>query len=102
MKKSDFFFNLDIAFFDPLFQRFWLLCRDYERGKYNVNEFHFWQGRIFKKLIAEYQLFKWDEAELDFICREMEANNSMLDPFKFTENPFAFIVHPQNCYFLSQ
>ena len=32
----------------------------------------------------------------------MERNNSMLDPTRFTENPFAFIVHAQNCYFLSQ
>ena len=44
----------------------------------------------------------WDEAELDWVCGEMERNNSMLDPTHFTENPFAFIVHAQNCYFLSQ
>ena len=90
------------AFFYLLFQRFWLLRRDYERGRYNESEFCHWQDRIFKKLIAECKLFQWDEAELDYICGEMEANNSMLDPFKFTEDPFAFIVHAQNCYFLSR
>ena len=55
-----------------------------------------------KKLIAEYKQFKWDEAELDWVCGEMERNNSMLHPSHFTENPFAYIVHAQNCYFLSQ
>ena len=39
---------------------------------------------------------------MDWICGEMETNNSMLDPFHFTVNPLAFIVHAQNCYFLSQ
>ena len=69
---------------------------------YNMNEFHYWQDRIFKKLIAECKQFRWDEAELDWVCGEMERNNSMLDPTHFTENPFAFIVHAQNCYLLSQ
>ena len=55
-----------------------------------------------KKLIAEYKQFKWDEAELDWVCGEMERNNSMLQPSHFTENPFVYIVHAQNCYFLSQ
>ena len=58
-------FPVMFAFFYRLFQRFWLLCRDYERGRYNMNEFHYWQDRTFKKLIAEYKQFRWDEAELD-------------------------------------
>ena len=91
-------FPVMFAFFHPL----WLLCRDYERGRYNINEFHYWQDRIFKKLIAEYKRFKWDKAESDWVCGEMERNNSVLDPFYFTEVPFAFIIHAQNCYFLSQ
>ena len=53
------------AFFYPLFQRFWLLRRDYERGRYTMNEFHYWQDRIYEKIIAEYKQFKWDKAELD-------------------------------------
>ena len=53
------------AFFYPLFQRFWLLCRDCERSRYNIDEFHHCQDRIYKKLIAKYKQFKWDEAELD-------------------------------------
>ena len=95
-------FPVMFAFFYPLFQRFWLLSRDYERGRYNIDEFHHCQDRIYKKLIAEYKQFKWDKAELDWVCGEMERNNSMLDPFHFAEGPFAFIVHAQNCYFLSQ
>ena len=64
--------------------------------------FHYWQDRIFKKLIEEYKQFRWDKAELDLVCGEMERNNSILDPTHFTENPFALIVHAQNCYFLCQ
>ena len=90
------------AFFYPLFQRFWLLCRDFERGRYDMNEFRHWQDRIYEKLIAEYKQFKWDKAELDWLCGEMERNNSMLNPFHFSEGAFGFIVHGQNCYFLSQ
>ena len=95
-------FPVMFAFFYPLFQRFWLLCRDYERGRYNIDQFHHWQDRIYEKLIAEYKQFKWDKAELDWLCGEMERNNSMLNPFHFSEGAFGFIVHGQNCYFLSQ
>ena len=41
-------FPVMFAFFYPLFQKFWLLCRNHERGRYNMNEFHYWQDRIFK------------------------------------------------------
>ena len=59
-------FPVMFAFFYPLFQRFWLLCRDY-----NIDEFHHWQDRIYEKLIAEYKQYKWDNAELDWVCGEM-------------------------------
>ena len=95
-------FPVTFAFFYPLFQRFWLLCRDFEHGRYNIDEFHHWQDRIYEKLIAEYKLFKWDKAEFDWLCSEMERSNSMLNPFHFSEGVFGFIVHVQNCYFLSQ
>ena len=95
-------FPVMFAFFYPLFQRFWLLCRDYECSRYNIDQFHHWQDRIYEKLIAEYKQFRWDEAELDWVCGEIERNNSILDPTHFTENPYAFIFHAQNYYFLSQ
>ena len=76
--------------------------REFERGRFNMDEFHHWQDRIYEKLIAEYKQFKWSEGELDSVCGEMERNNSMLDPFHFNEGPFTFIVHAKNCYFLSQ
>ena len=59
-----------------------------------------WQDRIFKKLIAEYKQFRWDEAELDWVCGEMERNNSMLDPFHFAEGPFALLFMPETVIFL--
>ena len=46
---------------------------------HNEYEFHYLQDRLFEKLIAEYKLFKWDKAELDWICGEIEANNLMLN-----------------------
>ena len=83
-------FPVMFAFFYSLFQRFWLLCRDDERGRYNMNEFHYRQDRIFKKLIAEYKQFWWNDAELDWVCGKMERNNSMLDPFHFAEGSFVY------------
>ena len=63
-------FPVMFAFFYPLFQRFWLLCRDYERSRYNIDQFHHWQDRIYEKLIAEYKQFKWDE--IGFVAKWIE------------------------------
>ena len=89
------------GFLYPIFQRFWLICKEFEHGMYNEYDLHYLQDRLFEKLIVEYELFKWDKAELDWICGEIEANNLMLNPFDFTQNPIAFIAHAQTCYFLS-
>ena len=67
-----------------------------------MDELHHWQDRIYEKLIAEYKQFKWNKAELDWLCGKMERNSSMLNSFHFSEGAFGFIVHAQNCYFLSQ
>ena len=84
-----------------LYQRYWLICREFELGVYDEHVLDYLQDRLHEKLIVEYKSFKFDEAELDWICEEIEANNLMLNPFDFTENPMAFIVHAQSCYFLS-
>ena len=93
-------FPVMFAFFYPLFQRFWLLCRDFERGRYNMDEFHHWQDRIYEKLIAEYKQFKLDKAELDWLCGEMERNNSMLNPFHFSEGAFVLLFMPKTVIFI--
>ena len=43
---------------------------------------------------------KWDIEELKWICLGLDNNDSMLDPYQFINNEYAYVNHLKNCFYL--
>ena len=62
-------------FLFPLFQQYWLFCREYENHALNLGQFLLLQSRVFEKIHLEWRTFKWDEKELYWICSRIHSKD---------------------------
>ena len=58
------------------------------------------QKNVYVKLREKYENNKWNLKELNWICTMINIGSSLVDPYEFFENQYAYLTHIQNCYFL--
>ena len=71
-------------------------CREYVNKILNLGQFIILQSRVFEKIYQEWNQFKWDEKELNWICSRIHSKDPIVDPSKFDSNPIAYVDHLKN------
>ena len=84
----------------PLFQTYWNFVTRYHSRLLPINHFIILSWRVYEKLKNEWLEWKWDIAELDWICTALDHKCSMLDPQNFVDQPIAYIDHAKTCFLL--
>ena len=98
-KKSGNGKRVMFSFLFPLFQQYWLFCREYQNHTLHLGQFLLLQSRVFEKIHLEWRTFKWKEKELDWICSRIHSKDPVVDPSKFNLNPIVYIDHLKTYYF---
>ena len=62
----------------PLFQTYWNFVTRYHSRLLPINHFIILSWRVYEKLKNEWLEWKWDIAELDWICTALDRKCSML------------------------
>ena len=57
-------------------------------------------SRVFLELKKLWEVNKWDLKELEEICGNIHQHDSAYDPSNFITNPYAYVLHVKNCYYL--
>ena len=88
------------GFLFPLLQQYWFFCCEYENNILNLGQFIILRSRVFEKIQQEWNQFKWDKKELNWICSRIHSKDPIVDPSKFDSNPISYVDHLKNYYFL--
>ena len=84
----------------PLFQTFWNFVTSWHNGLLPINQFIVLSWRVYEKLKKEWLEWKWNIAELDWICTALDCKCSMLDPYNFVDQPIAYTDDAKTCFLL--
>ena len=87
--------------FGKFFGLFQLYCNHCQmRGQMNDLQFFSLTSRVFFESKKLWEVNKWDLKELEEICGNIHQHDSAYDPSNFITNPYAYVLHVKNCYYL--
>ena len=79
------------------FQLYWNCCHDRGR-RLNDLEVLLVTNVIYIELRYEWEKYKWDVNELNWICEGLNNNWNLLDPTNFINDQFTYLDHVKTCY----
>ena len=65
-----------------------------------IYKFFLLKSRVFFELKKLWDVNKWDLKELEEICGNIHQHDSAHDPSNLITNPYAYVLHVKNCYYL--
>ena len=55
---------------------------------------------LYEELVKRWKKMKWDIEELKWICLGVDNNDSILDPYQFINDKYAYVNHLKNFLFV--